>query len=108
MKNYSSWPVWGVLVVTLLFSSVGMAQTQGDESENPRWFTMDAINTGLGEVPEEAKRMSPRETIRSFLNFTEEENYADAAHLLNLADIDPSEVTRGLVVPPTNTLPPMR
>nr|WP_273423217.1 mechanosensitive ion channel domain-containing protein [Halomonas sp.] len=91
MKNYSSWPVWGVLVVTLLFSSVGMAQTQGDESENPRWFTMDAINTGLGEVPEEAKRMSPRETIRSFLNFTEEENYADAAHLLNLADVDPSE-----------------
>ena len=96
MKNYSSWPVWGVLVVTLLFSSVGMAQTQGDESENPRWFTMDAINTGLGEVPEETKRMSPRETIRSFLNFTEEENYADAAHLLNLADVDPSEQsTRG-------------
>ena len=96
MKNYSSWPVWGVLVVTLLFSSVGMAQTQGDESENPRWFTMDAINTGLGEVPEEAKRMSPRETIRSFLNFTEEENYADAAHLLSLADVDPSEQsTRG-------------
>ncbi|MGY5320738.1 mechanosensitive ion channel family protein [Vreelandella aquamarina] len=91
MKNYSSWPVWGVLVVTLLFSSVGMAQTQGDESENPRWFTMDAINTGLGEVPEEAKRMSPRESIRSFLNFTDDENYADAAHLLNLADIDPSE-----------------
>ena len=91
MKNYSSWPVWGVLVVTLLFSSVGMAQTQGDESENPRWFTMDAINAGLDEVPEEAKRMSPRETIRSFLNFTDDENYADAAHLLNLADIDPSE-----------------
>lgn len=91
MKNYSSWPVWGVLVVTLLFSSVGMAQTQGEESEDPRWFTMDAINAGLDEVPEEAKRMSPRETIRSFLNFTDDENYADAAHLLNLADIDPSE-----------------
>lgn len=91
MKNYSSWPVWGVLAVTLLFSSVGMAQTQGEESEDPRWFTMDAINAGLDEVPEEAKRMSPRETIRSFLNFTDDENYADAAHLLNLADIDPSE-----------------
>jgi len=96
MKNYSSWPVWGVLAVTLLFSSVGMAQTQGEESEDPRWFTMDAINAGLDEVPEEAKRMSPRETIRSFLNFTDDENYADAAHLLNLADIDPSEqATRG-------------
>jgi len=91
MKNYSSWPVWGVLVVTLLFSSGGMAQTQGDESEDSRWFTMDAINAGLDEVPEEAKRMSPRESIRSFLNFTDDENYADAAHLLNLADIDPRE-----------------
>jgi small-conductance mechanosensitive channel len=73
-----------------------MAQSQGEESADSRWFTMDAINTGLDDVPEEAKRMSPRETIRSFLNFTEEENYADAAHLLNLADIDPSEqATRG-------------
>ncbi|GGC76885.1 hypothetical protein GCM10011382_03480 [Vreelandella lutescens] len=75
----------------LMFSSIGMAQTQGDESEDPRWFTMDAINAGLDEVPEEAKRMSPRETIRSFLSFTEDDNYAGAAHLLNLADVDPSE-----------------
>jgi small-conductance mechanosensitive channel len=88
--------MWCVLAVTLLFTSVSMAQSQGEESADSRWFTMDAINTGLDDVPEEAKRMSPRETIRSFLNFTEEENYADAAHLLNLADIDPSEqATRG-------------
>jgi len=96
MKHHSAWPMWCVLAVTLLFTSVSMAQSQGEESADSRWFTMDAINTGLGDVPEEAKRMSPRETIRSFLNFTEEENYADAAHLLNLADIDPSEqATRG-------------
>lgn len=96
MKNHSAWPMWCVLAVTLLFTSVSMAQSQGEESADSRWFTMDAINTGLGDVPEEAKRMSPRETIRSFLDFTEEENYADAAHLLNLADIDPSEqATRG-------------
>ena len=96
MKNHSAWPMWCVLAVTLLFTSVSMAQSQGEESADSRWFTMDAINTGLDDVPEEAKRMSPRETIRSFLNFTEEENYADAAHLLNLADIDPSEqATRG-------------
>ncbi|BCB61267.1 MULTISPECIES: mechanosensitive ion channel family protein [Halomonadaceae] len=96
MKNHSAWPMWCVLAVTLLFTSVSMAQSQGEESADSRWFTMDAINTGLDDVPEEAKRMSPRESIRSFLNFTEEENYADAAHLLNLADIDPSEqATRG-------------
>ncbi|MGO3668100.1 MAG: mechanosensitive ion channel family protein, partial [Vreelandella alkaliphila] len=91
MKKNSLWPVWVVLVVTLVFSSVSTAQTQGDESENERWFAIDSLNAGLGEVPEEAKRMSPREAVRSFLTFTESGNYASAAHLLNLNGIDPSE-----------------
>lgn len=91
MKKNSSWPVWVVLVVTLVFSSVSTAQTQGDESENERWFAIDSLNTGLGDVPEEVGRMSPREMVRSFLAFTESEDYATAAHMLNLNDIDPGE-----------------
>jgi len=91
MKKNSSWPVWVVLVVTLVFSSVCTAQTQGDESEDKRWFAIDSLNTGLGDVPEDVGRMSPREMVRSFLAFTESENYAAAAHLLNLNDIDPGE-----------------
>lgn len=91
MKKSSSWLMWFVLVVTLVFSSVSTAQTQGDESENERWFAIDSLNAGLGEVPEEAKRMSPREAIRSFLTFTESGDYASAAHLLNLNGIDSSE-----------------
>ncbi|WP_434987128.1 mechanosensitive ion channel family protein [Vreelandella zhaodongensis] len=96
MQKNSSWPVWVVLVFTLVVSSLGMAQTQGNESEEKRWLTIEALNTGLGDAPEELRRMSPRETIRSFLTFTEDEDYAAAAHLLNLNDIDPDEQqTRG-------------
>ncbi|UYV19825.1 mechanosensitive ion channel family protein [Halomonas qaidamensis] len=91
MKKNSSWPVWAVLVVTLVLSSVCTAQTQGDESEDKRWFAIDSLNTGLGDVPEDVGRMSPREMVRSFLAFTESEDYAAAAHLLNLNDIDPGE-----------------
>ncbi|WP_404473346.1 mechanosensitive ion channel family protein [Vreelandella venusta] len=91
MKVNGSWPVWIVLIVTFTFSSLCAAQSQGDESENERWFAIDALNTGLGDVPEDVGRMSPREMVRSFLAFTESENYAAAAHLLNLNDIDPSE-----------------
>ncbi|PAU73867.1 mechanosensitive ion channel family protein [Vreelandella alkaliphila] len=91
MKKNSSWLVRVALVVTLVFSSACIAQTQGDESENERWFAIDSLNTGLGDVPEEVGRMSPREMVRSFLAFTESEDYATAAHLLNLNDIDPGE-----------------
>lgn len=91
MKVNGSWPVWVVLIVTFAFSSLCAAQSQGDESENERWFAIDALNTGLGDLPEEARRMSPREVVRSFLSLTESENYAAAAHLLNLNNIDPSE-----------------
>lgn len=91
MKKNSSWLVRVALVVTLVFSSACIAQTQGDESENERWFAIDSLNTGLGDVPEEVGRMSPREMVRSFLAFTESEDYATAAHMLNLNDIDPGE-----------------
>lgn len=91
MKKNSSWLVRVALVFTLVFSSVCIAQTQGDESENERWFAIDSLNTGLGDVPDEVGRMSPREMVRSFLAFTESEDYATAAHMLNLNDIDPGE-----------------
>jgi len=48
MKAISSWLAWGVLVMALAFSSLCAAQTQGEESDNNRWFTVDSLNTGLG------------------------------------------------------------
>lgn len=91
MKVKSSWFAWCLLVVALTFSSLCAAQTQGGESENSRWFTVDALNPGLGEPPEEANRVTPRESIRSFLALTDQEEYEAAAHILNLAEFSEAE-----------------
>lgn len=91
MKATVSWPAWLVLVLTFTFSSLCAAQTQGEESENRRWFSVDSLNTGLGEVPEEANRVTPREAMRSFLDLTEQGEYEKAAHILNLSELSNSE-----------------
>jgi small-conductance mechanosensitive channel len=91
MKATVSWPAWLVLVLTFTFSSLCAAQTQGEESENRRWFSVDSLNTGLGEVPEEANRVTPRETMRSFLDLTEQGEYEKAAHMLNLSELSAGE-----------------
>lgn len=91
MKVTVSWPAWLVLVIAFTFSSPGMAQTQGGESGSERWFSVDSINEGLGEVPDEVNRVTPREAIRSFLSLTDEENYEAAAHVLNLAEFSNQE-----------------
>ncbi|UBR48863.1 mechanosensitive ion channel family protein [Halomonas sp. FeN2] len=91
MKANSSWLAWGLLVMAMTFSNLCAAQTQGGESESERWFTVDALNTGLGEAPEEANRVTPRESIRSFLDLTGQEEYEAAAHMLNLADFSEGE-----------------
>ncbi|WP_447042830.1 mechanosensitive ion channel family protein [Vreelandella sp. H-I2] len=91
MKVISSWLAWGLLVLALTVSSLCVAQTQGGESENHRWFTVDALNEGLGEPPEEANRVTPRESIRSFLDLTNQEEYEAAAHMLNLSDLSEGE-----------------
>ncbi|OAZ91430.1 mechanosensitive ion channel family protein [Halomonas sp. G11] len=91
MKATVSWPAWLVLVLTFTFSSLCAAQTQGEESENRRWFSVDSLNTGLGEVPEEANRVTPREAMRSFLDLTEQGEYEKAAHILNLSELSAAE-----------------
>lgn len=91
MKVTVSWPAWLILVLALTFSSLCAAQTQGEENENSRWFTVDSLNVGLGEVPEEANRVTPREAMRSFLDLTEQGEYEKAAHILNLSELSNSE-----------------
>lgn len=91
MKANGSWLAWGVLVLALTFSNLCAAQTQGEESDDSRWFTVDALNTGLGDPPEEVNRVTPREAIRSFLELTDQEEYAAAAHILNLSKFSEAE-----------------
>ncbi|MCE9665651.1 mechanosensitive ion channel family protein [Halomonas sp. M5N1S17] len=91
--------VWAVMALSIILSGPGMAQMpQGtdandgeSESEEREWFPLESLNTGLDEVPEELRRETPRETIRSFLALTGQEDFAGAAHVLNLSDLDPDE-----------------
>lgn len=93
MKANGAWSVWLVLIVALTFSSFCMAQTQEEEGggESRQWFSVDSINAGLGEAPEEVSRVTPREAVRSFLNLTDQEEYEAAAHVLNLAEFSEQE-----------------
>lgn len=91
MQAKGAWLVWLVLTVALLFSGQGMAQEQ---EEREQWFALDALNAGLGEAPKAVKRLTPRDSIRSFQTLTEEQNFAAAAHLLNLSEVDEAEQER--------------
>ncbi|WP_328186035.1 mechanosensitive ion channel family protein [Marinobacter sp. OP 3.4] len=81
---------WGLLAVALLFSSLCMAQTSEDDKEM-RWFSIDSLNTGLDTPPETLDRLTPRDSVRGFLELTKQRNFSAAAHLLNLSDLPPAE-----------------
>ncbi len=59
--------------------------------ESARWFVMDALNVGLDEPGQPLYRATPMDTMDTFIVLTNEEKYADAAHLLDLTQIDPEE-----------------
>jgi len=79
---------WILMVLLLAVSCLGVAQEEGEET---RWFSVDALNTGLGQPPDDIERRTPRDAVRSFLELTKDEDYAAAAHLLNLLDLPPEE-----------------
>ncbi|MGM0983368.1 MAG: mechanosensitive ion channel family protein [Pseudomonadota bacterium] len=79
----------GFLLMVLLAAS-GQAVAQ-DENGESRWYTVDVLNAGLGQPPDEVNRQTPRDAVRSFLELTEQEDYSTAAHLLNLNDLTPEE-----------------
>ncbi len=80
---------WILLVVALVFAGSSVAQSP--DGEEMRWFSLDSLNTGLGEPPDEVRRQTPREALRSFLTLTEEGDFPVAAHLLNLSALSPDE-----------------
>lgn len=91
MKKNGSWLLWLVATATLTFASLCVAQTQGAGSEETRWFSVDSLNEGLDTPPEAVKRMTPRESIRSFLELTKNRRFEAAAHILNLSELPPAE-----------------
>lgn len=92
MNSISSWMLLAVLTVAIMFSSVCVAQTEEDEDdESQLWFSIDALNEGLGEVPEDLNRLTPRDAVRSFMELTKNKEFAAAAHVLNLTEMTPDE-----------------
>ncbi|RCV90066.1 mechanosensitive ion channel family protein [Billgrantia montanilacus] len=91
--------VWAVMALAIILSGPGMAQvSQGtgandgeSESEEREWFPLESLNTGLDEAPEELRRETPRESIRSFQQLTDQEDFVGAAHVLNLSELDSEE-----------------
>ena len=86
MKKYAIGWLW---TVALVFSSLCLAQTP--EDTEMRWFPVDSLNTGLGATPDAVKRLTPRDSVRSFLELTKQQDFSAAAHILNLSELSAAE-----------------
>jgi small-conductance mechanosensitive channel len=62
-------------------------------------FTVDGLNPGLGAVPDDLDRRTPRTALRSFLDAAERDDWDRAAHLLDLRDTpEDAQATRGPIL----------
>ncbi|MGL6215419.1 mechanosensitive ion channel family protein [Billgrantia desiderata] len=105
MKGIDAWrlPALLVLLAVALFVAAPSAaqlpegvgengsEREDDESEEREWFPLDSLNAGLGEPPDAVERLTPQGALRSFVELTENDEYAAAAHLLNLSELDEAE-----------------
>lgn len=70
-------------ILSVPFSTPAMTQGASDA-----WYETEVINQGLPVGPDDRiDRTAPRQTLRGFLNATEQGNFDAAAHYLNLADV---------------------
>jgi small-conductance mechanosensitive channel len=82
---------------TLLFAIsvfalfAAQAVGQSDQSDTPGvWYETEVLNVGLGALPEDLDRATPQGAMESFLDSADRGDFAAAAHILNLNDIEPS------------------
>lgn len=69
---------------------VAQASAQSDAPSAPgTWYEADTLNPGLGEPPEDLDRTTPQGAMESFLDSAERGDFATAAHVLDLGDIEP-------------------
>lgn len=73
-----------LVIATAFFSTIAAAQ-----DNTGVWYTTDAPNEGLGPAPEDLNLSSPRSALRAFVEHADADRFDTAAHVLNLADIDP-------------------
>lgn len=70
-----------ILAIALFATTTHPAQAQDATFETP------ALNAGLGPTPDRIDRRTPRAAMASFLRAADEEDWAAAAHVLDLSDI---------------------
>ncbi|WP_353979713.1 mechanosensitive ion channel domain-containing protein [Salinicola endophyticus] len=90
MIRTGSWLRWWLALSIWLVSSLCLAQTP-DAGGAQEWYAADSLNRGLGPVPDAVKLRTPREAMRTFRNLADQDDFAAAAHILNLADLSPAE-----------------
>lgn len=73
------------LILVCLLGVLGAAAAAQDGEK--AWYEVEDLNSGLGAVPQDLDRSTPRAAMRSFLTLTDEERFDWAAHLLNLSDL---------------------
>ncbi|PRY94933.1 small-conductance mechanosensitive channel [Hasllibacter halocynthiae] len=72
------------LILPALFAGAAQAQPEP-------FFEVDGLNEGLGPPPEDLDRETPQAALESFLRYADEGRWEAAAHLLDLAEVDPAE-----------------
>ena len=83
-----------IFVVALALAVPVAAQ---DQSGPPgTWFPVEALNTGLGPLPDDMSIRTPQGAVESFLDAIADDRPQDAAHVLDLSEIPPdAQAERG-------------
>ncbi|MBM2576865.1 mechanosensitive ion channel [Jannaschia sp. Os4] len=76
-----------LLCALMAFAAPAFAQ------EDP-FFSIDGLNEGLADLPEDIDRRTPRATMRAFILATEAEDWERAAHLLDLSELPVADQAR--------------
>ncbi|MDZ5697624.1 hypothetical protein [Chelativorans sp. M5D2P16] len=72
------------ILCAVTFSGKALAQDGGEESAEPFAFDLEAINEGLPPADPPLQLDTPLAAIEAFLDAVQNEDFARAAHVLNL------------------------
>ncbi|WP_410218258.1 mechanosensitive ion channel family protein [Paracoccus sp. (in: a-proteobacteria)] len=78
-----------VTALALILVFAGAIPARGHAQETV--FEAPALNAGLGAVPDRINRETPRAAMASFLRAADDEDWAAAAHVLDLSELPPEQ-----------------